>query len=132
MEPTQPPSPPAVPPSPTGEPKNNQWLVALHASALVGMILPAGNIIGPLIVWLMKKAEMPEIETAGRTVLNFQISWTIWFIVSIIVAAVGSCLIIPIAIPFVLWIAWIVFVILGAVKASNGESYVFPLTIKFL
>lgn len=96
------------------------------------MILPAGNIIGPLVVWLMKKAELPEIDAVGRTVLNFQISWTIWFIVSIIVAVVGSCLIVPIALPFLLWIAWIVFVILGAVKASNGEPYTFPLTIKFL
>ena len=97
------------------------------------MVIPSlGHILGPLIIWLVKKPESPAIDAAGRNVLNFQISWTIWMFVSIIVAFVGSCLIVPIIIPFALGIAWIVFVILGAMKASNGEAYQFPLTIKML
>ena len=81
---------------------------------------------------MCEKPESPEIDAAGRNVLNFQISWTIWMFVSIIVGFAGSCLVIPMVIPIGLGIAWIVFVILGAVKASNGETYQFPLTIKML
>jgi uncharacterized protein len=110
-----------------------QWIVFLHLSALAGMVIPSlGHILGPLIIWLVKKPESAAIDAAGRNVLNFQISWTIWMFVSIIVAFAGSCLVIPIVLPVGLAIAWIVFVILGAVKASNGETYKFPLTIKML
>ncbi len=97
------------------------------------MVIPSlGHILGPLIIWLVKKPESAAIDAAGRNVLNFQISWTIWIFLSIIVAFAGSCFVIPIVLPFGLAIAWIVFVILGAVKASNGETYQFPLTIKML
>ena len=97
------------------------------------MILPSlGHILGPLIIWLVKKPESPAIDVVGRNVLNFQISWTIWMFVAVIVAFVGSCLIIPIVLPIGLSIAWIVFVIIGAMKASKGEAYTFPLTIKML
>ncbi len=123
---------PAPQPAPGGI-NEQQWIVFLHLSAFAGMVIPSlGHILGPLIIWLVKKPESPAIDAAGRDVLNFQISWTIWMFVSIIVAFAGSCLIVPIVIPFALGIAWVVFVILGAVKASNGETYKFPLTLKML
>ena len=138
-EPT--PTPPAVPalaPFPPQQPasasvSDQQWIVVLHLSAFAGIVIPSlGHIIGPLIIWLVKKPESAAIDAAGRNVMNFQISWTIWMFVSIIVAFAGSCLVVPIVAPFGLFIAWVIFVIIGAVKASNGETYQFPLTIKML
>ncbi len=129
-EPT--PQPPLPPPAPGGI-TDRQWIVFLHLSALAGLVLPSfGHILGPLIIWLIKKPENAEIDAAGRDVLNFQISWTIWMVVSVVVAFVGSCLFIPIVLPAGVFIAWVVFVILGAVKAGNGETYKFPLTMKML
>lgn len=104
----------------------------LHLSALAGLVIPCGNIIAPLAIWLIKKPELPGIDPEAKKVLNFQISYAIYMIASIIVAAVGSCLIIPIILPLVVGIAWLVFTIIGGVKASNGEAYEFPLTIKML
>lgn len=110
-----------------------QWIVFLNVSALAGLFIPSlGHILGPLIIWLVKKPESAAIDAAGRAVLNFQISWTIWMVASVILAFVGSCLVVPIVLPFAVGIAWIVFVIIGSVKASNGEPYTFPLTIKML
>lgn len=131
-------TPPSVPPEPatpppTSEISEQQWIVFLNVSALAGLIVPpVGHILGPLIIWLVKKPGSPAIDAAGRNVLNFQISWTIWMILSGVIAVIGSCLIIPIIVPFAVLIAWLVFVVLGTVKASNGESYAFPLTIKML
>lgn len=126
------PSEPATPP-PTSGISDQQWIVFLNVSALAGLVVPSvGHILGPLIIWLVKKPGSPAIDAAGRNVLNFQISWTIWMVASVVIAAVGSCLVIPIILPFAVVIAWLVFVILGTVKASNGESYAFPLTIKML
>jgi len=127
----QPPPPVTTPPS--GGITEQQWIVFLNISALAGFILPSlGHILGPLVIWLVKKPESAAIDAAGRAVLNFQISWTIWMIISGILAFVGSCLILPILLPLVVGIAWLVFVILGTLKASNGEPYTFPLTIKLL
>ncbi|MEI6277819.1 MAG: DUF4870 domain-containing protein [Verrucomicrobiae bacterium] len=110
-----------------------QWILFLNLSALAGLVIPSlGHILGPLIIWLVKKPESAAIDAAGRNVLNFQISWTIWMVVSVVLAAFGSCLVVPIILPFAAGIAWLVFVIIGSVKASNGEAYTFPLTIKML
>ncbi len=130
--------PPPVPQPPlqpaSGGISDQQWIVFLHLSAFAGFVIPGfGHILGPLIIWLVKKPESPAIDAAGRNVLNFQISWTIWIFLSFIVGLGGACLVVfPILIPAGFWIAWLVFVILGAVKASNGETYRFPLTIKML
>lgn len=128
-----PPSPvPPPTPLPPSSPEEKQWKVILHLSALAGLIIPCGNIIAPLAIWLIKKPELPGIETEAKKVLNFQISFAIYMIASIVVAAVGSCLIVPIILPLVVGIAWLVYTIIGGVKTSNGESYEFPLTIKML
>lgn len=124
---TQPPAVP-LPPSPDDN-QVRQWIIALHLSAFAGLLIPGfGNILGPLIIWLIKKAEIPALDPVGRSVLNFQISWTIYAIVS----GLSMFLCIGLVLFPAVAIAWLVFVILGAIKASNGEAYKFPLTIKFL
>jgi uncharacterized Tic20 family protein len=99
-----------------------------HLSALAGLLIPLGTIIGPLVVWLVKKNELPSVDAHGKESLNFQISMAIYFIVSAIlmVIVIGFLLMIAVA------VADIVFVIIASVKASNGQPYRYPLTIRFL
>ena len=131
--PILPPTPPESPvPAPQGSPSDRQWAAITHLSALVGLVVPFGNIVGPLIVWLVKKPEMPSLEPVGKAVLNYQISWSIWGIIAGVIGVVGSCLIVPILLPIGVVIAWLVFTILGGVKASSGETYQYPLCLKFL
>lgn len=57
----------------------NQWGMYCHLAALAGVIFVAvGNILGPLIIWLMKKDEFPFVNSEGKESLNFQISITIY------------------------------------------------------
>ncbi len=128
---TPPPSP-LQPPVPSGGPSDSQWKTILHLCPLCGLIIPLGNVIAPLIIWLLKKAESPALDPVGRSVLNFQISYSIYAIASTIIAVVGSCLIIPMFLPLVVLIAWLILTIIGGVKASSGEDYAYPLTIKML
>ena len=53
------------------------WAMLCHFSAFSGLIFPFGNFLAPLIIWLIKKEEMPFVEDQGKEVLNFQISMTI-------------------------------------------------------
>jgi uncharacterized protein len=104
------------------------WDVLCHVSALAGFIIPLGNIIGPLIIWLIKKQELPSVDAHGKESLNFQISVSIYMLVSVVLMLVliGFLLMIVVA------IGAIVLIIIASVKAGNGEFYRYPLTIRFI
>jgi uncharacterized Tic20 family protein len=130
-------TPPILPTeNPTPAPENpelRQWTLITHLSGLVGLAFPCfGNVLAPLVVWLIKKQELPGLEPIGKTVLNFQISWSIWLFASLFIAFAGSCFVIPILLPFGFGVAWLIFTIIGSIKASNGEPYAYPLTLRFL
>lgn len=77
------------------------WAMLCHLSALAGFIIPMGSIIGPLIVWLVKKDEMPLVAEHGRKSLNFQITMLIAYIVCfILMFAVIGVILLPIVAIF--------------------------------
>lgn len=99
-----------------------------HLLSFAGMAIPFGSIMGPLVIWLMKKDESDFLDQTGRMVLNYQISYVIWTI-----AAVLLCIfLIGIPILFVLPFLNVVFTIIGAVKARDGIVWNYPMTIQFL
>jgi len=101
----------------------------IHLSALSAFIgVPLGHVVGPLVLWLIKKDQNPTLDAHGKEALNFQISSMIYACVSalLIFVLIGIFLL-----PAVL-IANFALTIVGAVKANNGEFYRYPLTIQFL
>ena len=99
-----------------------------HLSAFAGYLIPFGSIIGPLIIWLMKKDEMAFVDRHGKESLNFQISMLIYLFVSalLMLVVIGVFLIIGLA------IFNLVVVIMASIKASNGEEWEYPLRIPFI
>ena len=99
-----------------------------HLSAFAAFFVPLGNIWGPLIFWLIKKDEIPEVDLHGKESLNFQISMTIYFVVS------AFLILLLIGIPMLIaaGVYWMVAVILASVRANNGELYRYPLAIRFI
>ncbi len=109
--------------------EERNWGMFCHLASLCLWIgVPFGNIIGPLIIWLIKKDEMPLVDAEGKESINFQISITIYAIVAalLVFVAIGIPLLILIA------VAQIALVIVAAIKISNGETYRYPFTIRFL
>lgn len=106
------------------------WCIGLHLSGLSGLVLSfaLAHVVVPLIIWLVKRGESPEIDATGKEVLNFQISYTIYSVI-----AGGLCFVLIgfVILPIIL-IVWLVSIIIAAVKTSNGESYRYPFTIRFL
>jgi hypothetical protein len=101
-----------------------------HLIALSGVIVPFGNILGPLIVWMIGKSDSEFVNEHGKSSLNFQISFTLFFIASVVlILFIG-----PIAIVMlggsVLYA--VVMVIVNGVKAHNGEDGPYAVTITFL
>jgi len=111
------------------DPNERMWGMLTHLLAFSTFVgIPLGNVVGPLIIYLIKKDEYEFVAQEGKEVLNFQITWSIIFIIStaLIIVGIGILMLIGFG------IAWLVLVILGSVAANNGESYKYPLTIKFL
>jgi uncharacterized Tic20 family protein len=105
------------------------WCVACHLSALAGFVIPgAGHILGPLIVWLIKRGDSAEIDAHGKEALNFQISMLIYNVV----AGILCLVLIGFVLLAVLHILNVVFVIIASLKASEGEMYRYPLVIRLL
>ena len=130
METSTPPPLPLGSPAPATNLINvRTWCAFCHASALLGVFLHfPGHVLAPLIVWLLKREESPEIDAHGKEALNFQISMLIYNAI----AAVFCIVLIGFLILPVLWVLNAVFVIIAAIKASDGELYRYPLTIRFL
>jgi uncharacterized Tic20 family protein len=107
------------------------WGMICHLAGLGGLIpiVPIiGSVIGPLIVWQIKKDEFGFVADQGKEALNFQISILMYAIVSglLCFACVGFVLL-----PAV-YIFDLIFLLIAAVKANDGERYRYPLTIRFI
>jgi uncharacterized Tic20 family protein len=129
MNETQPTSSP--PPAPTSSTSSEvrTWSVLCHASALLGLFFHFfGHLLGPLLVWLIKRADAPEIDANGKESLNFQLSMLIYDII----AGILCLVVIGIPILIALWILNTVFVIIASIRTSEGKFYRYPFTIRFL
>ena len=112
------------------------WAMMCHLSALAMYVLPTlGNIIGPLIVWLIKREESSFIDEHGKESLNFQISVTIY---SVAISVTGVILMIVCIGPLVflllpvLWVLSTILMIIAALKANAGEMYRYPFTLRLI
>jgi len=86
-EPTPPSQSPAPASSSSSEVRN--WLVLCHASALLGLFFHFfGHLLGPLIVWLIKRDLSPEVDAHGTESLNLQIAMTMYDVIERILCIV--------------------------------------------
>jgi len=116
-------SPPPPPGSPEPSPEERQWAMFAHLSALIGFVIPFGTIIGPLVVWQMKKNEMPFVAEQGVEALNFQITVAIAFLV----AALLSVILIGFLLMPIIGIAALVLTIIAGIQANQGNHYQYPI-----
>ncbi len=103
------------------------WGMFCHLASFAYFI-PLGNIIGPLIIYLIKKDEYALVEDQGKEVMNFQITMTLFLFVSAILTAI----LIGILFLAAVGIFSLVFTIIGALKANEGVFYRYPLCIRFI
>lgn len=85
-------------------------------------------IVGPLIIWIMKKDQSLFVDQIGKDYLNFFISYFIYsFIAGLLCIVFIGFIILPI-----IALMTFIFTIIAAVKSYNGERYLIPLTIQFV
>ena len=104
------------------------WAMFCHLSALAGLLFPFGSVIGPLIVWLVKKEEMPLVAEHGRKSLNFQLTMMIAYIVCfMLMFVVVGVILLPLVALFSL-----IMVVVSAIKGNDGKEVKYPMAIEFI
>jgi len=119
--------PPPPPPKPSVN-DERMWAMFCHLSTFSGSFVPMGHILGPLILWLIKKDESVLINDQGKEAVNFQISVTIYLLVS----AVLCFVLIGIPMLFAVVIFDLIVTIIAAIEANQGKFYRYPLCIRFI
>ena len=108
--------------------EQRMWAMFCHLSALAGLLFPFGSVIGPLIVWLVKKEEMPLVAEHGRKSLNFQLTMMIAYIVCfMLMFVVVGVILLPLVALFSL-----IMVVVSAIKANDGKEVNYPMAIEFI
>lgn len=103
------------------------WSTLLHLSLLAGLIIPLGGLIVPVVIYILKKDDVPGLEAHWNVVIN-------WIISAIIYAVICFILMIIVIGVFLLWglaLLGLIFPIIGAIKANDGEVWKYPLSIEF-
>ena len=105
--------------------ESRQWAMMLHFSILVGFVIPFVGLIAPILIWQLKKEEMPEIVPHAHVVMNWIITGLVYWVICFVLLFV----IIGFPLMFLLALATVAFSIIGGIKANDGELWEYPMTL---
>ena len=99
-----------------------------HLLAFSGYLIPFGHLIGPLVMWMVKKDESAFVDANGKESLNFQITVTIATVVSgILCLLLIGFLLLPVVI-----VGSLVLTIIASIKANEGKVYRYPFCLRLI
>ena len=139
MDLNKPPNPSSASPDATlNDPQEDlRWAAAAHLSMLVGLVGIPG-LLGPLILWLIKKGENAFFDAQAKEALNFSLSLAIYIValvVLIVIVAINEStagvVLFSLALAAAL-IAGLILPLVAGVRAANGGSYRYPLTLRLV
>ena len=103
--------------------EERQWAMLCHMSAMLMYVTVIGGFIAPLVIWLLKRDEMPFVADQGRETLNFQITT----LLALCACGLLVLLVIPLLMIGVILLFHFVVTIIAAVKTSEGVVYRYPI-----
>lgn len=121
-----------------GKKEDKSYLIFLHLSIISNIIIPLGNIILPLILWLNKRDSIIEVNNQGKNILNFQILFSLFNNLILIIGIIGKIQHLYILPYFILiYFLFLLFNILYSIYIANSINKkeiinFYPNPIKFL
>ena len=106
-----------------------------HLSSLLGLFTGGlGNVVGPLVIWLVKKDTMPFAGDQAKEALNFNITLliigVILLLLTMITFGIGAILTVPVGL--LLCVVWLELTIMAAMKSNEGVAYRYPFTLRLI
>lgn len=117
---------PAMPATISKEERN--WAMLSHLSGLLAFATLIGGVLGPLVMWMIRKDDMNFAADQAKEALNFQIT----VFVAGLIAGVMCLILIGFALLAILVIIDLILMIVAAVKASEGVSYRYPFNLRLI
>lgn len=115
-------------PGPPATADERTWAMIAHLSALVGLIVPFGNLIAPLLIWRAKRDRSAFVGDQAKEALNFNIT----ALCGVAVCYLLTWLLIGLLLLAVLSLCWLGLTILAAIRASEGHAYRYPLALRLV
>jgi hypothetical protein len=110
-------------------PDEKKWGMVIHAAALVGILLAPGLVLGPLIVWILKKHDSPYLDAQGKKAVNFQLT----ILLAVFVLALLSVIIRPIlAVAFMTGIGGLVFAVMAGYSVYKKGDFDYPFSLNII
>lgn len=110
------------------------WGMFCHLAALSAFFSGIGFVLGPLIVWLIKRDEMPFVDDQGKEALNFNITVfivaAVLWLFALVTLGIGLLIVVPLWI--VIGLVWLIVTIVAAIKANEGEYYRYPFALRLI
>lgn len=113
--------------SPEAEKELQLWATLLHLSLLAGLVVPFAGLVVPVVIYMVKKDDVPGLEPHWHVVVNWLLSAIIYAVVCIVLMLV----LIGFILIWALGLLALIFPIIGAIKANDGEVWAYPLSIRF-
>jgi uncharacterized Tic20 family protein len=107
------------------ERETNMWAMFIHFSLLAGWVVPLAGLLVPIILWQVKKDELPGIVPHAHIVMN-------WILTSLVYSAICFILMFVVIGVFgfiALAMLTIAYALIGGIKANDGEIWEYPGTI---
>ncbi|SDH70715.1 hypothetical protein SAMN05216603_11291 [Pseudomonas benzenivorans] len=110
--------------APVPSPEARKWAMFCHYAAFFWFLVPMiGNVIGPLIVWQLKKDSAAFVDDQGKEALNFQITFSL----AMVICGVLAWVVIGFPLMLLVSVAALVLTIIAGIKANAGEAYRYPI-----
>jgi uncharacterized Tic20 family protein len=122
--------------------ENRNVLTILNLSQAAFLIFPAFGILVPFFIWVLKRDKIRKVSTLGKAILNFQITWTLFLMISyfgltIIAYRYGShssinFLSLTIAIVALLYVYNATMIIVNSIDLKNNNPVNFKPALRFI
>jgi len=106
-----------------------KWAMVCHLIALVGLLGNGiGFLLGPLIVWLLKREDHPFVDVQGKEAVNFQIT----MLIAAVICGILALVVVGFALLFIVGLIMVILPIIAAVKSNDGVDYRYPFSVRFI
>lgn len=116
--------------NPNEEVVKRKWILLIHGTPFIGLIIPFANVLIPLFIWISKAEDNKIYDAHGRAVINFHYTINLLLIISLLLFF-----------PFpginffgtgAVFLYGIIVSIMNIMSSLSSKTYSYPLSIPFL
>ena len=106
--------------------EQTRWGITIHMAALAGLLMPLALVLGPLLVWILKRHEDEYFDIQGKKAINFQLTILLIAFVMFMLAVVIRPLIAP---AIMVLLTGVVFAIIAGIMIKREGDFDYPFSL---